>query len=114
MSVINELENCYITISGTASENSLVSDKESGKKFASEEESRRIFTRGKSNPHLIYKKDSTKSNNTIKNKKLVKSTSIKDVFINDEEYELLKLKQFMDIKTNEQVYIYNKDCNSSI
>jgi hypothetical protein len=105
MSVINELENCYITISASASasENSLVSEKDSGKKFASEEESRRGFARGKSNPHLIYKKDSNKSNNLTKNKKIVKPVS-QGVFINDEEYGLIKQKQYSELNSQEIVY----------
>ena len=102
MSVINELENCYITISGSASENSLVSDKESGKKFASEEESRRGMVRGKSNPHLIYKKDSNKSNNLLKNKKIVNSKS-QGIFLSDDDYGLLKKKQYSELSSNEIV-----------
>ena len=102
MSLVNELENCLISIS--ASENSIVSDKESGKKFASEREegsSLSSLKKAKANPNLIYKKD-LNMNKTSKTKKVTNGTfSIKDVFITKDEYDKLKTKHSYELNNNE-------------
>jgi hypothetical protein len=123
MSVFNDLENCYISISQTENENSITSsDKEFTKKFQSEEEI--DGSREKRNPNLIFSNNKDNNNRTIsKNKKPIYNSSInkpksstmqknntkpeisiKNMLIDKTEYDRLKLKNYVEL-TNLEIVI---------
>jgi hypothetical protein len=107
MSVFKDLENCHISISQTDSLVSSDRDVTNDKKFQSEEE----IDKSKRNPNLIFSKERTTSGkkpmySSFANckKPLGQKSAInkpelnlKNIFINRQEYDSLKLKQYIDL-----------------
>jgi hypothetical protein len=123
MSVLNDLENCFISISQTENDPSMSSDSRDNtinphKKYQNDESPSE--RREKGNPNLIYSKDKNHSKNKKPNyssltKPQVSKTnnkpvskqeiSIKNIFLDRLEYERLKSKQYVELN-NLDIVIY--------